>query len=162
MDIQTIATRTGLSNRRIRYVLDHRLLPGMRVKTDEARHGHPRSFSDLEGFGIACAATLLEGGVKREAVVSFVDSLCNFVWTDIPGRSHKKWHMLPFLELVFDATTNVPASALLGDGLNVRFRLGNRDTNWLQPQTFAELKNFRPRVTVSLDLGDLRTAIRGY
>lgn len=156
MDIHTIAKRTRLPTRKIRYVLDHRLLPGMRVKTDADRLGHPRSFTDLEGFGIACAATLLVGGVKRDAAFHFMESLCRYVWDE----PHKQRRSLTILEKAFASPADVSACALFGDGLNVRFRIGSRDTNWLQPGTFAELKQFCPRLTICLDLGRLRDALR--
>lgn len=161
MDVQILAARTRLSNRRIRYVLDHRLLPGVRVKTDDERHGHPRSFTDLEGFGIAAAATLLEGGLRRDVVTSFLESLCLYVWERPVKKSRVNRPSRTFLEAAFDPTRDKASSASLGDGLNVRFRIGNRDTNWLQPKTFAKLKDFQPAVTVCLDLRTLRKAVRG-
>lgn len=159
MDVQTISQRTGLPLRKIRYVLDHRLLPGMRIKTDENRHGHPRSFTPLEGFGIACATTLLVGGVKRDATIDFLDSLCTFSFPQTEG-SKQKADRRTFLEEVWTSPPDRSATVLLGDGLNVRFTLGDRDSQWLQPGTFAELRAFHPKITVSLDLADIRGKLR--
>ena len=53
MDLQTLANRTGVPLRKLRYVLDHRLLPGMRIKHAFEFVGQPRSFAEHEGFGIA-------------------------------------------------------------------------------------------------------------
>src|SRR5262245_13118637 len=85
VDLQTIAARTGLPPRRLRYVLDHRLLPGMRVRRDAQAQGQPRYFTDFEGFGVALAAQLLEGGLRREAVVTALDWLFDLTWP-VNGR----------------------------------------------------------------------------
>ena len=52
------------------------------------------------------------------------------------------------------------AVAILGDGVNVRFQIDQRDTDWLQPGTLAQLKNFQPREEVRLNLGRLRDDLR--
>src|SRR2546429_7926187 len=68
MDLAELATRTGLPPRRLRYVLDHRVLPGMK-DWGEGR-GIPRVFTTFESFGIALAALLLECGLIRGLVAS--------------------------------------------------------------------------------------------
>ena len=51
----------------------------------------------------------------------------------------------------------MPAEAMLGDGTNLRFKLGRDDTGWLQPSTFAPLaEGYQPRVVISIDLAWLR------
>ena len=150
MDIQTIATKTRIPIRKIRYVLDHRLLPGTRVKTDAERVGHPRSFTDVEGFGIACAAALLVCGVKRNAVIEFMESICGYAWEHVKGqRRHMTFVQAAFLP-------QREAIAMLGDGLTVRFQIGERLTDWFQPVTFAQLKDYHPRGEIRLDLGRIR------
>jgi|GEM_PF-4487619 len=130
------------------------MLPGMRIKTNPERVGHPRSFTDTEGFGIACAAALLECGLKREAVIEFVDSLCGYIWKKGPkGRP-------PITALQSAFHSQREAIAMLGDGLNVRFQIDERDTDWLQPGTFAQLKDFQPRGEVRLNLGRIRDDLR--
>ena len=66
MDLISIARATGLPLRRLRYVLDHRVLPG----AEKSSRGHrvTRSFTGFEAFGIACAAALLHAGVRRPLV----------------------------------------------------------------------------------------------
>src|SRR3954452_8719780 len=68
MEIAELATRTGLPTRRLRYVVDHPVLPGMN-EWGEGR-GIPRSFTTFEAFGIALAALLLESGLTRGLVTS--------------------------------------------------------------------------------------------
>ena len=150
MNIQNIAMKTGLSVRKLRYTLDHRLLPGARVKTDVERVGHPRSFTDLEGFGVACATSLLVCGVKRDAVIDFMVSICQYTWEQAKGKRR----ILTFVEAAFLGQRE--AIAILGDGLNVRFQVDERHTDWLQPVTFAQLKDYRPRGELQLDLGRIR------
>jgi len=130
--------------------LDHRLLPGARVKTDAERVGHPRSFTDLEGFGIACAATLLVCGVKRDAVIEFMKILCGY---DLE-KSQKPRRRMTALESAFHSQRE--AVAIIGDGVNVRFQIDQRDTDWFQPGTLALLKDFQPRGEVRLNLARLR------
>src|SRR2546423_342570 len=62
MDVRTIARRARLPVRKIRYVLDQRILPGLRGRLQKYLAGRPRSFTDMEGYCVACAALLLEGG----------------------------------------------------------------------------------------------------
>ena len=150
LDIQTIAAKTRIPVRKIRYVLDHHLLPGTRIKTDAERVGHPRSFTDVEGFGIACAAALLVCGVKRDAVIEFMEILCDYTWENAQrGRRRMTAVEAAFLP-------QREAIAKLGDGLNVRFQIGERHTDWLQPVTFAQLKDYHPRGEIRLDLGRIR------
>jgi hypothetical protein len=66
MDIAELGRRTGLPTRRLRYVLDHRVLPGMKL-WGEGR-GVPRFFASFESFGIALAAVLLKSGLRRSLV----------------------------------------------------------------------------------------------
>src|SRR4051812_35506665 len=80
MDVQTISQRAGLPVRKIRYVLDQRILPGMRGRLQKQLAGRPRFFTDLEGYYIACAALWLEGGVKRKVVSDPLDRLGNAPW----------------------------------------------------------------------------------
>ena len=150
LDIQTIAAKTRIPVRKIRYVLDHHLLPGTRIKTDAERVGHPRSFTDVEGFGIACAAALLVCGVKRDAVIEFMKILCGYVWE----KSQKPRRRMTALESAFHSQRE--AVAILGDGVNVRFQIDQRDTDWFQPGTLAQLKDFQPRGEVRLNLARLR------
>lgn len=89
MDLQTIATRTALPVRKIRYVLDNRLLPGLRVAGQPDVVGRARSLTDLEGFAVACAATLLELGVKKEAVVELMNGLSGYPMDENPARKHR-------------------------------------------------------------------------
>ena len=73
MDVHAIATQARLPIRTVRYVLDQRLLPGMRGRLQKHLAGQPRSFTELEGYAIACAALLLAGGVRRKTVIEVME-----------------------------------------------------------------------------------------
>lgn len=154
MDLQTIADRIQLPIRKVRYVIDHRLLPGLRVEGQPNVLGRARSLTDFEGFGVAAAALLLESGVKREKAVDFIDSLCSH---SLPTERRGKRQN--FLLYVF-SSTGKSATASLGDGVNVRLRIDNYDSHWLQPRTGARLATeYEPRVVIMVDLARLRNAL---
>jgi len=125
----------------------------MRIKTDAERVGHPRSFTDLEGFSIASGASLLECDVKRDSVVGFMESIGDYTWK----KAEMKRRRQTFVEAAF--LSQHEAIAVLGDGLNVRFQIGEQQTDWLQPGTFAQLKDYHPRGEVRLNLGHIRDAL---
>jgi hypothetical protein len=152
--------------RKLRYVLDHRLLPGLRVKVAENAVGRPRYFTEFEAFGIACAATLLVAGLKREAVVGFMDGLAELTWDGPPSArerpsSSEDKRSFDRIALYVAFTERKPSLALLADGTNVRIQVGSRDTGWRQPRTLAKLsEDYQPRATVHLDLAQLRDQLR--
>jgi hypothetical protein len=157
MNLQTIAVLTRLPVRKIRYVLDHRLLPGLRVAGQRNVVGQARILTDLEGFSVACAAILLESGVRKDAVISFMAGLSQF-----PVPSKSRGNSLVFaIQRAFEPAVT-PAEAVLADGTNLRFRLGREDTGWLQPGTYAPLsEEYVPRVAVSIDLARVRKLFPG-
>jgi hypothetical protein len=69
-----LACLTGLPVRKLRYVFDHRLLPGMRPGS--SGHGVSRTFTDFEGFSIALAALLLDSGFSRKLVAATFVAAC--------------------------------------------------------------------------------------
>lgn len=74
MDMAELARRTGLPVRKLRYVFDHGLVPGLAEAS--TGHGIPRTFTEFEGFGVALAATLLDGGVTRKLTARCLDAVC--------------------------------------------------------------------------------------
>lgn len=152
MLLQTVARLTRLPIRKVRYVLDHRLLPGVRVAGQPDLVGLARTLTDLEGFSVACAAVLLESGVRKETVVEFMTVLAEFPM----GKSSRGKRPIVAIQRAFGSTV-APAEAMLGDGTNLRFRVGPEDTGWIQPGTYAPLAaGYQPRVVISIDLARLR------
>lgn len=166
MDVQLIATTARLPARLIRYVLDQKLLPGMRGKQQPHLAGRPRSFTKLEGYYIACAGILIQGGVRRQIVVEVIDHLVTLPWSSgsprRPGSSAPTRAARPLK--VYEALSQGVATPLhvsIGDGVHLRIQIGKEDTGWLEPRTGARLaENYRPRVAITLDLEELRQAFR--
>lgn len=162
MDVQTIAQQSGLSLRKIRYVLEQRLLPGLRCRVQKNLAGQPRLFTPMEGFAIALVALLLEGGTKRETVSRLIDRLIEIPWPP-PGMTQpaprRRQRPTPkpctALEALYKAREQ-PSLVLMGDGVNLRLRLGSLDTGWFEPQSLARLDGtYRPAVVIQLDLAPL-------
>ena len=71
------------------------------------------------------------------------------------GNSRQKWPVYA-IQKAFEPRV-APAEVMLGDGTNLRFKLGHGDTGWLQPGTHAPLADgYHPRVVISIDLARLR------
>lgn len=155
MDLQTIAARTNLPLRKLRYVFDHRLLPGLQVKHATEMIGHPRYLTPLEALGVACAAALVEGGLRREAITTVLDGL--MARQSVPARQKSG---LTLLEKASQPGVS-PALASLADGDYLRLHVGNHDTKWLKRGTFAKAQDYRPRVVVQVDLAAIRDALAG-
>jgi len=146
MDLQILASRTQLPQRKLRYVIDHDLVPGLKLEIAENEVGRPRRFADDAGFGIACAASLLEAGLHRAAVRQFLETLLGFATPrPLTGRDI----------LIAVLQRELPAVAELGDGVNIRIRVDDPkfDSGWMQPRTNAKLaKDYEPNALVRLNL----------
>ena len=73
-DLAEIAGFHGLAPRKLRYVLDHGLLPGGEVAS--RGRGAARRFTGFEAFGLATAALMLEAGLRRALVRDCLAALC--------------------------------------------------------------------------------------
>src|SRR4051794_27578092 len=134
MTLAELADRTALLPRQLRYVLDHGLLPVGKI--ERRGRGSPRTFTEFEAFGIACAALMLEAGLRQSVVRDCVGLLCRYAGetrrvTDVPLFKAFQPHKLARLEV--------------GDGVNVRLHgsgpLSHQrfDTGWQQIATGAQL-----------------------
>jgi hypothetical protein len=145
MTVAEIAKCTGASPRRIRYVLDHDLVPG----TDVASHGRgsARAFPMTEAYAIALAVRLFDGGMQRSFIKGFVRGILEhsrLLEGALAEPREPDWAM------VFE----------LGDGENVRMRRGRDgvldDPRWVRLATGRELApSYRPGVVVAVDLADV-------
>src|SRR4051794_17403559 len=125
MDVQTIAQRARLPVRNVRYILDQHILPGLRGRLQTHRAGRPRFFTEREGYLIALAALLLEGGVQRRTVTQVLARLADLPWPlpeTRPPPPRLKERVLPqprtLLEAMYLAPLE-PAEFLVGDGVNL-------------------------------------------
>jgi hypothetical protein len=157
VDIAELARRTGIGARRLRYTLDHGVLPGSR-KASQGR-GAARSFTDFEAFGLACATLMLEAGLRRSLVHDCIHLLCGQ-----HGRSTPV-HEIP----LYQAFQQCGAVSLeIGDGLNVRIWDGpgvapsTLERTWRQAETGAILQEgYEPLVLVRINVGHLRRRLTG-
>lgn len=161
MDIQTIARRTRLPARVIRYVLDQRMLD-LRVRLQKSRAGRPRDLTDLEGYSVALAARLVNSGVRRATVTMIMERLANIPWPAIAPRAgtptdKQRATARPRFMIEAAYYWACEASTLsIGDGLNLRLRVGPVDSRWIEPHTLAPLhEDYRPRVCIIVDLRQL-------
>ena len=151
MDLQELSRRSGIGGRRLRYVLDHGLVPGLRIEIAEGEVGRRRKFADDVGVGIACAAHLVELGLSHDTIRLFLGAL---------ARLHIGEKLL--LRCIFERHGDLPRGELgcvaeLGDGVNVRVRVPdpiNYDSKWHAPDNPAPLSSeYRPTTRIVLDLG---------
>jgi hypothetical protein len=157
MDMTELATLTGLPVRKLRYVFDHRVLPGLRGAS--AGHGVPRTFTAFEGFGIALAARLLDAGLTRKVVAAVLDAACRPTG---PTRA-------PADVPLYRAYAARAGRLEIGDGRHLRLRTPKRpglanalDTGWLTLGDPGEAgRDHTPVVHVMVELGGLADALHG-
>lgn len=154
MDLQELHDRTGLELRKLRYCLDHKLIPGLYITPSKCGVGEPRKFAEDAGFGIVCAAQLLDLGLPHERIRGFLEGLLRI--RIAAGQGQEKLALVAVLE------RGVPAIARLGDGVNVRIVVEefDYDSGWIPPSNVAKLvDDYRPITTVELDIGQIRDQV---
>jgi hypothetical protein len=151
IDLTQVAEAVGLPIRRVRYVLEHRVLPG----AEKASRGHrvTRTFTGLEGLGIALAAVMLESGLRRQTVSALVRAM-------LKGT---KGTLKPGVPLIRIYNTTGSLSLEIADGANYRVigRSARGLPSWVQLSTGAALKpGYEPLAVIHVDAGRVRDAIR--
>ena len=156
LDLAEISQKTGIPSRRLRYVLDHGIF--LNIGKASAGRGARRNFYEYEAFGIACAALLLESGLRQGVVRGVMEILTK---SDV-GPS------FGYVDALLIHALDSEKFALLevGDGVNVRLSTAGfkdlvivpvRDTGWRQVATGAKLsKDYEPLIKVSIDAKRLR------
>ncbi len=153
MDLQELHERTGIELRKLRYCLDHNLIPDLYINLTTNEVGRPRKFAADVGFGIICAAELLRLGLPHDTIRGFLDGLLKI---RLGGRGEKK----PALLAVLDRST--PATAHLGDGSYVRIVVDefDYDSGWVAAgNAKGPGRGYKPRVAVVLDIGQIRDLV---
>ena len=153
MDLQELHRRTGINVRKLRYCIDHELVPGLSIDLAPGKAGRPRSFAEDVGFGIVCAACLLELHLRHDTIRAFLGGLLNI---PIRGKGPPKSVFVSVLERGF------PAQALLSDDGKIRIVVGeaNYDTGWILPDHPTQpVEGFEPRAYVTLDFGKIRDQV---
>jgi hypothetical protein len=148
-----IAEASGVPVRKLRYVLDHQLLPG--AQDISQGRGTARSFTPFESFAVVIAALMLEAGLRRALVRQ-----CLAVLARNPSR---KVDQVPLYRAFAHGE---PARLELGDWKCVRLTVAQHplwpalDTGWL---ALAEGQppgdSYTPLVCVVMDVGRIRRLI---
>ncbi len=155
MELRHLAKLTGLPFRTIRYVVEHEIVPRSKVAIRGRGSVRPRLFGDETGILIACAASLLEGGIKRALVEKVVQCLQEL---ERPVSRRKT-------ELVFDAIALdvFDARIEVGDNRVVRIITGppcDWESGWLDLESLEKVTETRqPTVIVQLDVGRIRDLV---
>lgn len=157
MDVAELAARTGIPVRRLRYVFDHRVLPGLRA--DTPGQGIPRTFTDFEAFGIAVAARLLDTGLTRKLVAASLGAACRRAEPAVRTAE------IPLLR-AYDSADGIME---IGDARYLRVYASRRsrvgaafDTGWmLMFRREAVPDPYAPGVLVTVELGRLARMVRG-
>jgi hypothetical protein len=155
MDLQQLHQRTGVPLRRLRYCLDHALVPDLYIQGTPDEAGRPRKFAPDVGFGIVCAAELLKLGLAHERIRGFLKGLLGI---ELCGKGGTKPALAAVLEQSY------AAEALLGDGLNVRIVVEELeyDSGWVVPGNPAKPdRSYRPLSIISLNIGQIRDRVFG-
>jgi hypothetical protein len=149
-DLAEIAESSHLSVRKLRYVLDHGLLPGGKVAS--RGRGAARRFIGFEAFGIATATLMLEAGLRRALVRDCMAVLCPAVGRDV--------ERIP----LFRAYQARGAARLeVGDWLYARLLVegsvlkSSLDTGWLPLAGSVPAASYTPLVCLGLDVAQVRS-----
>ena len=168
MEIQEIAQRAGLAPRKVRYVLDQKLLPRIRGRKLRDLAGQPRAYSATESYIIAVAALLYDAGIKRQTIQGLFgclhDATCpvtSFFQAKPSARQKKEGVPGSILQALFHWAEK-PSCLTIGDGHAVQVQLGKLISDWFDPRTCIPLvSDFRPRVLVQVRLDDLAQRFQG-
>ena len=167
MEIQQIARQCRLAPRKVRYVLDQKLLPRFRGRKRCDLPGQPRAYSPFESYFIAAAALLYDAGIKRQTIHGLFqclgDATCpvtKFFSAEPSARQREQGEPASILGAIY-SWAEKSSYLTIGDGHAVQIRLGRLESTWFDPRTCLTLvQNFQPRVVVQFQLDDLAEQFR--
>lgn len=148
-ELSTISQRSGVELRKLRYCVDHELVPERTWFLAEHEAGRPRRFDSIAAVYLVCAARLLESGVRRDAVKSLMQQVGRLMK---PGRNPLN---LPLIAEAFFSQ----AEALIeyADGSHYRCRVGKTDSGWLSfDGRLRPAPDFLPVAVISLNVSLVR------
>ncbi|MBW3596391.1 MAG: hypothetical protein KY475_03840 [Planctomycetes bacterium] len=159
MDLHELYERTGIPKRKLRYCLDHGLVPGLPIEIAGDEVGRPRKFNWDVGFGIVCAARLLQTGLPHQRIRAFLGGLLQIQMKG-KGASARA------LPAILSSPAVTKAQAHLGDGRYVRLMASTTtvqmwDSGWQTLENSSEPPSeYRPTVEVILDIGLILQQVR--
>jgi hypothetical protein len=153
MDLQELHRRTGIKMRKLRYCVDHDLVPGLQIDLTPGEAGRPRRFAEDVGFGIVCAACLLDLRLRHDTIRACLSGLIEI---PIRGKGLKKSVLVAVLERPFPAQAQFSA-----DGkVRIIVEEAGYDSGWIIPSRPSRpVKDYEPRAFVTLDLGRIRDQV---
>jgi hypothetical protein len=149
-DLAEIAESSHLSVRKLRYVLDHGLLPGGKVAS--RGRGAARHFLGFEAFGIATATLMLEAGLRRALVRDCMAALCPSV-----GRDFERIPLYRAYQARGAARLEVgdwSYARLVVEGSALKSPL---DTGWIPLAGSVPVSSYAPLVCLALDVAQVRS-----
>jgi hypothetical protein len=160
MDFAEIEKRTGLSQRRLCYTLEHDFFgvgarKGQWWRKASSGRGNVRKFEPFEAFAICCVGMMLEAGLHRAVVKDCMSRI------DASESGESKNLLLRAFH------SNGVALLEIGARKHYRFRsdgsfpAGKFDTDWRCLATGKKGHNYRPYVRVSIDITKLREDLKG-
>lgn len=153
MDLRELSRRVHVPVRRLRYVLDHELVPNRHWFVADSEAGTPRKFDAITAVFIACAAFLLDVGYRRESIREFMKAVGQLY---PEGRNPLR---LPILANAM--VSNADATIAIGDATHVRCTVGNQNSGWYRigNKPTAD-KSYVPKVVIQVDLSQIRDLIQ--
>ena len=155
-ELSTISQRSGVELRKLRYCVDHELVPERTWFLAEHEAGRPRRFDSITAVYLVCAARLLESGVRRDAIKSLMQHVGRFMK---PGRNPLH---LPLIAEAF-ASRQVDALIEFAEGSHYRCRVGKTDSGWLcvDGKLRPAAPDFSPVAVISLNVSLVRKRLIG-
>jgi len=153
MDLQELHRRTGIKVRKLRYCIDHDLVPGFPIDLTPDKAGRPRSFAEDAGVGIVCAACLLDLHLRHDTIRTFLGALPR-----IPIRGDGP--PLPLFVKVLEQ--RFPAEAQLSNDGKIRIVVHevDYDSKWMNPDDQSKPDaDYEPQAFVTLNLGMIRDQV---
>ena len=151
MDLAELSQKTQIDRRKLRYVLDHELVPRLKIEIVDSEVGRPRHFAEDVGFAIACAAKLLEIGLAHKTIRLFLSGLLEIRMKD---------KRTPALATALERNRKMVAE--FGDGQFVRLHGDDFDSGWIAPQQPRNpRRDFVPTASLVLDIGRVREQVFG-
>lgn len=163
MKLSEMAERTGLPLRRLRYALDHDVVPPERLAIGNDLRpgsGSRREFSPFGAFLVVFAAALLEHGLSQSVTRALVDRFCTWA---AEGRAQRG----PMLDAFAGWLAAREASVTIGDRSWMKIDMGTKGSDtprmakapkpmpWTDLASGERLKHRAPLVTTVVDLGEL-------
>jgi hypothetical protein len=145
LDLATLTDRTGLEPRKLRYCVDHELVPEHTWHIAENEHGRPRQFDEVTAVLFVCSALLLQAGIRRDAV--------KWLMGHITGYQKPKPNSLNLSLVSYNIQNLKPLTVMAADASHCRWTTPDLDSGWIDVRAgFKRDPRFQPFVTITIDV----------